>query len=69
MDINNMDRREFIRLLEAGALTFGSMGIAGGALAQQRIFKVAYWMGPRHSLARTLFGHQHWLSCGPALSV
>ena len=54
MDINNMDRREFIRLLEAGALTFGAMGIASGALAQQRIFKVAYWMGPRHSLARNV---------------
>lgn len=55
MNINSMDRREFIRLLEAGALTFGSMGIASGALAQQRIFKVAYWMGPRHSLAINVF--------------
>ena len=55
MDIKNMDRREFIRLLEAGALTLGSLGIASGALAQQRIFKVAYWMGPRHSLARNVF--------------
>lgn len=55
MDIKNMDRREFVRLLEAGALTFGSLGIASGALAQSRIFKVAYWMGPRHSLARNVF--------------
>lgn len=55
MDIKNMDRREFVRLLEAGALTLGSLGIATGALAQQRIFKVAYWMGPGHSLAKNVF--------------
>ncbi|MGI9424419.1 MAG: TRAP transporter substrate-binding protein [Hyphomicrobiaceae bacterium] len=51
MDIKNMDRRELIRLLEAGAVTLGSLGIAGGALGQSKIFKVAYWMGPRHPLA------------------
>lgn len=55
MDIKNMDRREFLRLLEAGAVTFGSLGIATGALAQQRLFKVAYWMGPKHSLVVNVF--------------
>jgi len=54
MDLKNMDRRQFMRLVNAGAVTLGSLGIASGALGQQRIFRVAYWTGPRHPLAANI---------------